>query len=252
MIALSMSPAQTPRNFFAPNWALIAGLAYFLLALFGIFAELFVRMPTTVVGDPTATAQAIRDNIGTVRWAVVADTGMILADVALTVAFFALFWRTRPGLTAILIVLQIARIPMMGANLTNHVAAILLASGQEALQGFSPEMIDSLAYFSLRLHHFSYVVNGINFGAWCLVLGWILLSTGYAPKLFAILLLIDGPIAFFDTIGQLVFPEVMTHAWAEVVSSLAIGEPAFILFLLFAPGYLRRRIELDVNGQHAG
>ena len=242
-LTLSLTPE---RSLFRPDWARIAGLAYLVLAACGIFAELGARMVVTKQGDPAGTVAAVRDHLLMMRWAVVADMGMILADIVLAVAFFALFWRARPVLTAILLLLQIARIPMMGANLTNHVAAVVLASGQELLPAFSPDQLDQLAYFFLRLHDYTYIFNGITFGAWCIVLGWILLSTGYAPKLVGVLLVLDGPIAFFGTIGALVYPAMMDQPWAQIVARSAYGELVMIGFLLVAPGYVRRRVNADL------
>ncbi len=70
--------------------ARVAGFLYLTIIIAGIFAEFFVRQSLIVPGDATATANNIMASEGLFRIGIASDLIMIMCDVALALAFYAL------------------------------------------------------------------------------------------------------------------------------------------------------------------
>ncbi len=72
-----------------PRLVRLAGTLYLVIILCGLTAELFLRGPL-LQGTPDQIAVALGDNTGQLRLSLVADTVMLLADIALALIFFRL------------------------------------------------------------------------------------------------------------------------------------------------------------------
>jgi hypothetical protein len=69
-------------------YARAAGLLYLIIIVLGLFAEIFVRSSIITPGDATATAGSILGAEGLFRAGFLADSIMLLSDVALAVLLF--------------------------------------------------------------------------------------------------------------------------------------------------------------------
>ena len=64
-------------------YARIAGLLYLIIIVFGIFSEVFIRSRLIEPGDATATVSNILASTSLFRFGFVADSIMLLSDVAI-------------------------------------------------------------------------------------------------------------------------------------------------------------------------
>lgn len=71
-------------------YARAAGVLYLIIIVLGLFGEIFVRSSIISPGDTTATARNILGAEGLFRAGFLADSVMLLSDVALAVLLFAL------------------------------------------------------------------------------------------------------------------------------------------------------------------
>lgn len=71
-------------------YARTAGVLYLIIIVFGIFSEVFIRFSLIVEGDASATAMNILASEGLFRFGFVADSIMLLSDVAIAILFYVL------------------------------------------------------------------------------------------------------------------------------------------------------------------
>ena len=144
------------------NWARGAGIAYLGVAVLAGFAEFSVRQTMVVDGNATATLANIAANSGVYSLAGVADLFVLLLDVFLAIAFWVLLKPINRHMALAALILNLLRLPWLGANVVFHFGALLVADraarlvqprtdkqGWPAVPGPSPHRLHSQRH-SLR------------------------------------------------------------------------------------------------------
>ncbi|MFN3146234.1 MAG: DUF4386 domain-containing protein [Paracoccaceae bacterium] len=200
-----------------------AGAAYLVIIAAGLFAELGVRMPLTVAGDPAATWANVAANLPLFRLGLAADAVMILADVALAVLLYAIFRATQPQVALAAMALRLVQAAIIGASLLASLAAVLLvARGTPAP--------DTLALL-MELHAQGYDFGLIFFGANTLLTAWLACRSGLFPAWLAALLGGAGIVYLVGSFTALLAPWI--NAMIQPAYGLpVIAETAFALMLL--------------------
>jgi hypothetical protein len=97
--------------------------------------------------------------------------------------------RNLPLLTVLLNLVQDAIGGMNGLNLYR---ALQLLGGADYLKVLSPGQLQAMALLSLKAHSVGFGIALIFFGFCCLVLGYLIVRSGFFPKLLGILMAIAG------------------------------------------------------------
>lgn len=213
------NPRHTPTQA-DPARIRAAGALYAVIILTGLGAELALRGPLISPGDAEATARAIRSGMGTFRAALVADVVMVVADIALALAFFALFRACRPGLALAAMVFRLMQAALIGASLLVLASVPLLLSTGE----------DVLALHMTALHATGYDVGLILFGINSLIMAQLFRSSAL-PRIIALGIAGSGLVYITGGLLRLAAPEmVATIQPAYLLPMLA--ETALCLWLL--------------------
>ena len=110
-------------------YARIAGLLYLIIIIFGIFSEVFIRSSLIVTGDATATATNILASKGLFRIGFAADSIMLFSYVAIAILFYVLLKLVSKTLALTAAAFRLTQAAILGFNLLNYYAALLLLSG---------------------------------------------------------------------------------------------------------------------------
>ena len=97
--------------------ARIAGTLYLTIAVCGGFSIGYVPSQIVIAGDASSTAANLIDQLGLFRLGVLADSAVILLEIAITVSLYQMFWTTSPRLSLIAMVSRLGMIIVMGINL---------------------------------------------------------------------------------------------------------------------------------------
>lgn len=213
-----------------PNrYARLGGLLYLIIIVCGIWSEGFVRSALVMPGDPTATASRIQGAMGLFRLSFVADTIMALADVGLAVVLYVLLRPVSRPLALMAMAFRLVQAAVLGANLLNQSAVILLLS--DTGLAFDPSARDSLALLFAQGHSFGYDIGLLFFGVNCLVTGYLVYVSGFLPRVIGALVVATGPVYLIGSYLRFVAPPA-----AEVFQMMyllpVIAESAFCLWLL--------------------
>lgn len=220
------------------NWARGAGIAYLGVAILAGFAEFSVRQTMVVDGDAAATLASIAADPGVYGLAGVADLFVLLLDVFLAIAFWVLLKPINRHMAMAALILNLLRLPWMGANVVFHFGTLLVADG--ALAAFSPEQSNQIGQLFLDLHHIGYTANGILFGAWCFVIGWLFVRSGFMPKLLGYGMMVALAGYWSDLLVVFLAPEHADAVSPIAVMPAAIGEIAVALWLTVMGGRVFR------------
>lgn len=211
--------------------ARLAGLVYLIIIVAGVWSEMFVRSALVVPGDPAATAAAVIANEGLFRLSLAADAVMAVSDVALAVLLFVLLRPAGPTLALTAMVFRLIQTAIIGANLLNQNAALLLVGSAGQAAGLGAADANALALHFLELHGQGYDLGLIFFGINSLLVGWLVIRAQYLPSFIGVGLLAAGAVYLTGSFSVLLAPS-LTEALAPAYLVPLLAEAAFCLWLL--------------------
>lgn len=163
-----------------PKDARLAGALYLTIAACGAFSIGYVPSQIVVSGDTVSTTANLIDRLGLFRLGVVADSAVILLEIAITVILYQMFREASPRLALIALISRLAMIVVMGLNLLLWVMPYVVLTQQVGLE---PTNAQPLAQVFFEVHALGVFVWQLFFGAHLLALGWAILRTKLAPQL---------------------------------------------------------------------
>ena len=202
------------------------GWLYLALAVTGALSYLLVRQQLFAADDPAATLAGLLEREGLARFGLGLELGVVLSQALAALWFWRLFRPVHEFAAA-----AVAAFGIMNAvGILSSVA--FLASGLQAssdpglaVAGGSAATVQLMYVISENL----WGVGGLFFGLWLIPMGWLVLHSGWMPRLLGYILIAGGVGYVLSTfLGYLI-----TSAGAEALVYLAtVGEFWMIGYLL--------------------
>lgn len=219
----------------SPAMLRLAGLLYLVIIVCGISAEVLFRGPLVDFGDAAATANAIRDAVGTFRLAVAADIVMAVSDAALAIMLFIIFRPVAPMLALAAMVFRLIQSVMIAMNLMHLQSALLLITGVPDVLTAEPE---AMALHELNLHAHGYDLGLVFFAINSLLTGVLIWVSGLFPRIIGAGIAAAGIVYFLGSSLRF-FAPVLFDVFAPAYGVTVLAEGAFCLVLL--SGWTRHR-----------
>lgn len=188
-----------------PNLVRLAGALYLTIIVCGLCAELLLRGPL-LQGSPNQIANALSANIGQLRLSLIADTVMLLADIALALVFFGLLRHISEALALAAMVFRLGQAVLIGVS--------LMALGSTP---FLLSDAPRVAVHMTDLHAIGYDVGLILFAVNSVIMS-ILLWRSEVPKMISGGIAASGFVYATGSLTRLVAPD-----WVAVI------EPAYLI-----------------------
>jgi hypothetical protein len=209
-----------------------AGVLYLMVAVCGMFAELYVRSGIVVPGDAAATADNIRASATLFRLGFVVDLVQATCFLLTAMALYLLFRHVNRLVAAAMVTLVAVSVAIMCLNLLNQLVALSIATDGAYASALGPAGSDALATLFAEMQRDGFLIAQMFFGLWLLPLGYLVVRSGYVPRVLGVLLALGG-------VGYLVdlFARFLALGAAERISPFAlapalVGEVAFVAWLL--------------------
>lgn len=185
--------------------ARIAGVLYIIIIVCGMFGGL-TRESLLISGDPVATVENVTTSEGLFRMTILADLIMVLADVAIGVAFFYLLKPVHQGLSLLSAGFRLAQASALGINLLTLFIVLQFTSGD--VTASSTEN----AYVFFNAHGIGYNLALMFFATSILIQGYLVYISGYFPKWLGILLMVASAGYFIDNTASFILPNYADYA----------------------------------------
>jgi Domain of unknown function (DUF4386) len=212
--------------------ARVAGSLYLVVAVGGGFAELVVRSSIVEPGDAAATADNIRASATLFRAGFVADLVQATFFLFTAMALYLLLRHVNELVARAMVVFVAVSVAIICLNLLNQWVALQVATGQTLAGAVGPAGADALAGLFADMHRSGYLIAQMFFGLWLLPLGYLVLRSGWFPKVLGVLLIVGGVGYVVDLFVQFLAPGVAEVIEAFVVAPAAVGELWFVAWLL--------------------
>jgi hypothetical protein len=211
--------------------ARIAGAFYSLTIIIGLFAELFVRGALVVSDDAAATATNILARETLYRFGLAADLVMIVCYIAVTLLFYLLFRPVSRSLSLLAAFFSLVGIAVLAVNSLNHFVPLVYLGGSPYSGAFEADQLQALALVYLRMHARGYLIGGVFFGIYMLLLGHLIFRSGFLPRILGALMAIGGLSFLTNSFAIFLSPALMARL-PEVGMLGGIAELALCLWLM--------------------
>ena len=226
--------------------ARIAGVLYLIIIVAGMFAGGFARPSLIVAGDPTATAANILAAEGLFRASILADLAMIMADVAIGVAFYYLLKPVNQKLSLLAALFRLAQAATLGLNLLMLLIALQLLTGDLYTAAVGTEAANALAYLFIVAHDIGYKLALVFFACSILIQGYLLYISRYVPRILSVLLIVASLTYFAYSLATVALVNYDAYAGMFEMMLVFIALPAELLLALWL---LIKGVNLEASKQ---
>lgn len=226
--------------------ARLAGLAYLVIILAGIFTEVVVRSALVAPHDPAATLSNILGAERLYRIAFVADLGLLACDVVVAVLLYRVLRPAGESLALLAAAFRLVMAAMLGVNAMNHLAPLTLMQDTQALTILTQPYLQDLAYLSLRSHGSLYAAGLVFFGLACVLIGASILRSSFLPRILGVLMGVAGICYLVNSIGGFLAPAWAGGLFPYILLPCLVAELALSLWLIL------RGIRPDAWSRQAG
>lgn len=210
----------------------VAGALYLVIIVFGLFAEVVVRSRLIESGNAAATAANIVESEWLFRMGFAADLIVFLADVALAVILYRLFAPLGRTMSTLAAAFRLTQTAIIGLNLLNMFAALLIVRDATYLDGFEAEQSQALALQLLDMHKYGYILGLTFFGVSTLIIGYLAHLSGLMPKALGVFLVLAGAGYLADSFMFFLVPDYDGSISPAVLAPALVGEVWFCVWLL--------------------
>ena len=222
-----------------PKIARIAGIGYLIVFVTGIFSNFFVLQGLMVSGDAAATTQNITENDVLFRAGIVSFIIMVAFDLLLAWALYVLLRPVNKDLSLLSGWLRLVNAAIFGIALFGLVNVMQMVSGAEYLAAVEPVRLQAQIMTSLGTFNNTWLIGLVFFGFHLLLLGYLIVRSGYIPRIIGYLLIVASAGYLIDSFANFLLPGYSEYEdifMLIVVIPGVVGELSLTGWLLIKAG----------------
>lgn len=207
--------------------ALVAGVAYLVLAVLAGAANFWCLQSLVTKGDATRTADDILASEGLFRLGITALVAVVILDVVVAWALLTFFEPVNKPLATLAAWLRLIYAAIFAVAISQLAGVPPLLSHTQYLTTIS---IDRPTEALMKIQTFQDIwsVSLVLFGLHLVLIGYLAYKSGYVPRVLAVLLVIAGGGYLIDSFSGLL---VASYS-VSVAAFTFVGEVVLILWLL--------------------
>lgn len=221
------------------NAARIAGFGYLMIFIFSIIANFFVFEELIVSGDAKATSNNIIANKSLFRVGIASWMIVVMFDAIVAWALYILLKPIDESFSLLAACFRLVFVAIFGYSFVNYFSILQLFSGATYLNVFEPEQVQAQVMLLLNTSYFAVRISYVFFGLHILLLGYLILKSGYIPQIFGIFLIIAGCGYLIDSYGNFLSSAYSKNQSVFLIFVLVpalISELSLTFWLLFKGG----------------
>ena len=214
--------------------ARLAGLLYLIAMATGLFAEFYVRFPSTLVvsGDAVKTASNILANERLYRIGIANNIITFAIDVMLIWALYVLLKPVNRNLALLAAFFRLVETTIACVAIISSYVAMQFVSDADHLKTFDSSQIQALSILH-DTYALTFIVVAIFLGLGSTVFNYLLLKSRYVPRLLAAWGIFSSLLLLISQFTIIIFPEVEKTIIPACYGPIAIDEIALGFWLLF-------------------
>ena len=218
----------------SPAFARTTGALYLLIAVAGGFSIAYVPGVLQVPDDPVASFANMLDHRVLFHLGITGDVVMMLTELLVASALFAMFRSVNLTLSFSAAMARFMMVAVMAAMLFFHAAGVALLDPAALYSSLDFGQRSELAGVMLQVHDAGVLIWQVFFTAHLLLLGGLVLASGFAPRLLGWGLMIGGLGYLADSVYVFAFPDstILEAIRTALLVVVTLSELGFALWLL--------------------
>lgn len=221
-------PTDSPRL-----WARVAGVLYLIIVVAGGYAQLGVRDQVVVAGDAAATAARIIEHEGLYRFGFAIEVFYMLCSIPLKLLLYRLFSVVDRNLAIVMILFAAIGSAIQATILLAHYAPLIVLGDAAHLRQLTMAQRETVAFLSLQVFDYGYMIALSFFGCFCLVIGYLIMRSRFFPRFVGGMLAIEGVAYLLNSFGHFISPPFGDRVFPFLLVA-GLAELSFCLTLLIA------------------
>ena len=219
--------------------ARMAGIFY-LLTIITSVVSLFAVGKLVVYGDAAATARNIAAHLQLFRLGYTTNLIATLCYVAVTALFYGLFKPVNRNVSLLAAFVSLIGCTMGAVSCLFYFAPSVLAPNAPALRALNDEQLQALALVFLKVATQANNIGLTFFGAYCVLIGYLILRSTFLPRIVGVLMAIGGLGWLTNSFAASVSPTLAAHLSPYIMLPGVLGETVLTVWLLVAGVNARR------------
>lgn len=226
--------------------ARVAGALWLAVIAAGVLA---VTVESKLIdrGDAAATAANVLASESLFRLGVVADLFGGACYLGVTALLYVLLKPLSRSVSLLAAFNGLAGVAVGAVGSVCRLAPLLLLGSH--MNAFTAAQSQTLAMASLGLQAVGFQVAMVFFGLQCILVGCLIVRSGYLPRALGVLLAVGGSSYVFSSFASLLSPPFGALVFPFIVPAAIVGEGALTLWLLFKGVNVERWEERAVGGR---
>ena len=204
-----------------------AGVLYLLYVITSVIANLFGKF---VFVEAPVTIDHILTHATQFRIGFVINLFSVVFFLIAAWALYVLLKPVNKDLALLFLLFNVAGFAVWLFSSLCLFASLVILNGPEAIKAFQPDQLQALAVFFFGLYKTGAFIAQVPYGVWLFPLGYLVLKSGFLPKMLGVLLVADGICQFVYVCQRLILPELGIIAYPCLVISF-IAEFSLALWL---------------------
>lgn len=215
------------------NTARLTGLLYFLVAVMGIFSYMYISPKIFIDDDISATAQNMLNNEDLFRTGILTDIISGVFFIAVVILLCRLLKHVNETQARLMLWFMMIVIPVSFIDKGIRFTTLYIFKG-ELLQSFSVQQRNAIAEMLLHINSYTGHFIMFHWGLWLMPLGWLVYKSGFIPRIFGILLWINGIGYIINSAAFILCPDSFDNISKIIFPTYFMGELPLIFWLLIA------------------
>lgn len=219
--------------------ALVAGVGYVVIFVLGIFANFFVRTGLIDPDNAAATFANITDSEFLFRAGVASFLIIFIADLVVAWALYVVFRAVSKELSLLTAWFRLIYTVFLGVAAIFLFRVLELIGDAAHLGVWEQGQRESQVMLAAEAFNYTWLIGLAVFGVHLILIGYMMLVSGIAPKALGIVLAVAGTAYVVDTLGYALLSNYADYAnvfLVIVAIPSVIGELAFTVWLLARGG----------------
>ena len=214
--------------------ARLAGLLYLIAMATGLFAEMYLRFPSTLVvsGDAAKTASNVLANERLYRIGIANNLITFVIDVVLIWALYVLLRPVNRNLALLAVFFRLVETTIACFAIIHSYVAMQVVSDADHLKAFDTNQIQALSILH-DTYALTFVVVAIFLGFGSTIFNYLLFKSRYIPKVLAAWGIFASLLLLMSQFAIIIFPAVEKTIIPACYGPIAIDEIVLGFWLLF-------------------
>lgn len=214
------------------NTARLIGVLYFIFALLGVYTFFYIQPRVFVNGDAIATAQNMLAQESLLRVGTACGVITNCMFVVIALLFYKIFWHVDAFLAKLMVGFVLVALPVVLLGDALELTALSIFKGKVLKTVPLDEPVQLLAMAFLKIRNISGQLLTFFWGIWLFPLGLLVYRSGFIPRIFGVLLLINGLGYLVQCFTFILFPQSLQTVSKIIFPTYFIGEIPLIFWLI--------------------